>query len=58
MNAYVGAADSGGYGTISAGILNHANEKFKKSTGFFKRKPTEVIVFLDERPDSLNDGWF
>jgi prepilin-type N-terminal cleavage/methylation domain-containing protein/prepilin-type processing-associated H-X9-DG protein len=58
MNAYVGATDSGGLSTISAGILNNANEKYKKSTSFLKRKPTDVIVFLDERPDSLNDGWF
>jgi prepilin-type N-terminal cleavage/methylation domain-containing protein/prepilin-type processing-associated H-X9-DG protein len=58
MNAYVGATDSGGLSTISAGVLNNSNEHYKKSTDFNKRKPTDVIVFLDERPDSLNDGWF
>jgi prepilin-type N-terminal cleavage/methylation domain-containing protein/prepilin-type processing-associated H-X9-DG protein len=58
MNAYVGATDSGGLSSISGGILNNANEKYLKSTSFNKRKPTDVIVFLDERPDSLNDGWF
>ena len=58
MNAYVGATSSGGLSTISGGMLNNGNENYKKSTSFLKRKPTEVIVFLDERPDSLNDGWF
>lgn len=58
MNAYVGATDSGGLSTISGGMLNNGNEHYKKSTSFIKRKPTDVIVFLDERPDSLNDGWF
>ena len=58
MNAYVGATDSGGLSTISAGILNGSNEKYRKSTDFVKRKAVDVIVFLDERPESLNDGWF
>lgn len=58
MNAYVGITDSGGLSTISGGMLGNGNENYKKSTSFNKRKPTDVIVFLDERPDSLNDGWF
>jgi len=51
MNGYVGQSDTGG---ISA---NLKNEKYRKSTDFNRRKPTEVIVFLDERP-IINDGWF
>jgi prepilin-type N-terminal cleavage/methylation domain-containing protein/prepilin-type processing-associated H-X9-DG protein len=58
MNAYVGATDSGGLSSISGGILNGSNEKYRKSTDFNKRKAVDVIVFLDERPESLNDGWF
>jgi prepilin-type N-terminal cleavage/methylation domain-containing protein/prepilin-type processing-associated H-X9-DG protein len=58
MNAYVGATDSGGYSTISAGILGNPNEKYRKTSDFKKRKAVDVIVFLDERPESLNDGWY
>ena len=25
---------------------------------FLKLKPTDAVVFLDERPESINDGWF
>jgi prepilin-type N-terminal cleavage/methylation domain-containing protein/prepilin-type processing-associated H-X9-DG protein len=57
MNAYVGATDSGGNSLLSGNILNGANEKYIKSTDFAKRKPTDVIVFLDERP-IIDDGWF
>jgi prepilin-type N-terminal cleavage/methylation domain-containing protein/prepilin-type processing-associated H-X9-DG protein len=58
MNAYVGATDSGGFSSISAGILSNPNEKYRKTTDFKKRGAVDVIVFLDERPESLNDGWF
>jgi prepilin-type N-terminal cleavage/methylation domain-containing protein/prepilin-type processing-associated H-X9-DG protein len=54
MNAYVGATDTG---TVSDGVYNGSNEKYVKSSDFNKRKPTDAIVFLDERP-SINDGWF
>jgi prepilin-type N-terminal cleavage/methylation domain-containing protein/prepilin-type processing-associated H-X9-DG protein len=57
MNAYVGTTDSGGLSTISGNVLRDQNEKYIKSTSFNKRKPTDVIVFLDERP-GLDDGWF
>jgi prepilin-type N-terminal cleavage/methylation domain-containing protein/prepilin-type processing-associated H-X9-DG protein len=57
MNAYVGATDSGGVSTISGNVLRGPNENYRKSTSFQKRKPTDVIVFLDERP-VINDGWF
>jgi prepilin-type N-terminal cleavage/methylation domain-containing protein/prepilin-type processing-associated H-X9-DG protein len=57
MNAYVGATGSGGNSTISQNVVNGPNEKYYKSTDFNRRKPTDVIVFLDERP-IINDGWF
>jgi len=57
MNAYVGATDSGGNSGISGGMLSNPNEHYRKTTDFTKRKPTDVIVFLDERPQ-INDGWF
>jgi len=57
MNCYVGATDSGGLSTLSGNILRGANESYRKSTDFIRRKSTDVIVFLDERP-VINDGWF
>jgi prepilin-type N-terminal cleavage/methylation domain-containing protein/prepilin-type processing-associated H-X9-DG protein len=57
MNAYVGATDSGGLSGISGNVLRGLNEKYRKSTDFNRRKATDVIVFLDERP-IINDGWF
>ena len=57
MNAYVGATDSGGLSSISGNVLKGPNEKYRKSADFSRRKPTDVIVFLDERP-MINDGFF
>ncbi|HEX5218328.1 MAG TPA: prepilin-type N-terminal cleavage/methylation domain-containing protein [Verrucomicrobiae bacterium] len=57
MNAYVGCTDSKGYSGISGNVLNGPNEKYRKSTDFRKGKPTDIIVFLDERIN-INDGWF
>ena len=56
MNGYVGITDAGG---ISGGILTaHATELYHRTTDFIKLKPVDGIVFLDEKSDSLNDGWF
>lgn len=57
MNGYVGPSRGGG---ISGGLLDQTarSEVYLKSSSFNKRKPTDVIVFLDERPESINDGWF
>ena len=55
MNGYVGTTASGGTG---AGFLNNGNEVYLKMTSFQKLKPVDAIVFLDERPESINDGWF
>jgi len=57
MNAYVGCTDSRGLSGISGGVLADANEKYRKTTDFNRRKAVEVIVFLDER-QNINDGWF
>jgi prepilin-type N-terminal cleavage/methylation domain-containing protein/prepilin-type processing-associated H-X9-DG protein len=54
MNAMVGNA-----GTLSANGFNVNNPGYKQ---FFKMSqipsPTEIFVFLDEHPDSINDGYF
>ena len=55
MNGYVGPTTGGG---ISSGYLNGSNERYLKLTDFRKLKPSEAVVFLDERPTSINDGWF
>jgi hypothetical protein len=38
-------------------VLAGPNEKYRKSTDFRKGKPSDIIVFLDERIN-INDGWF
>ncbi len=50
MNAFVG--DTTGNG----GVLSSQWWQFLKTTDF--RNPTEIFVFLDEHPDSINDGWY
>ena len=55
MNGYVGITDKGG---VSAGVMGGSQEQYHKVTDFVKLKAVNAIVFLDERPDSINDGWF
>jgi len=54
MNAMVGDA-----GAFSTGGVNTNNPDY---TQFFKMaqipQPSEIFVFLDEHPDSINDGYF
>lgn len=61
MNAYINppaSANATGGGGISAGVRGYGNRYFLKSTSFGGSiGATDAIVFLDERPDSLNDGW-
>jgi prepilin-type processing-associated H-X9-DG protein len=39
-------------------VLNSGNECYLKSTSFSRLKPVEAVVFMDERAESINDGWF
>ena len=55
MNGYVGVTSAG---SISDGVNKGTNEKYHRTSDFIKLKPVDAIVFLDERSDSLNDGWF
>ena len=54
MNAMIGDA-----GAISANGFNTNNPSY---TQFFKTtqipQPSDIFVFLDEHPDSINDGYF
>ena len=54
MNAMVGdAGENSRYGT---NFFNPQYKQFKKFTDF--ADPTGIFVFLDEHPDSINDGYF
>jgi prepilin-type processing-associated H-X9-DG protein len=55
MNGYVGPTTGG---DISGGVLSGSNEKFLHISSFAKLKPSNGVVFLDERAESINDGWF
>ena len=57
MNGYVGPT-TGGSISGGGGYLTSSREKYLKTTEFVKLKPTDAVVFLDERPDTINDGWF
>ena len=54
MNAMIG--DAGNFSTNGYNINNPAYTQFFKTTQI--PKPSEIFVFLDEHPDSINDGYF
>ena len=54
MNAMVG--DAGNNSRYGTNIFNPQYRQFKRSTDF--ERPTDILVFLDEHPDSINDGYF
>ncbi len=49
MNAYLG--DRGG--PFTGGYI-----QFKKTASLVRPGPTRTWIFIDEREDSINDGWF
>ncbi len=57
MNGYMNPGAGNG---PSAGVLNNATYKvFRKTSDFNYQLPAaNAFVFLDERWDSINDGWF
>jgi prepilin-type N-terminal cleavage/methylation domain-containing protein len=54
MNAMVGNA--GAYSTNGFNINNPGYRQFFKSTQIIR--PSDIFVFLDEHPDSIDDGYF
>ena len=54
MNAMVG--DAGNNSLWGTNVFNPEYKQFLKTTDF--ERPTEIFVFLDEHPDSINDGYF
>ncbi len=55
MNGYVGPTTAGG---ISGALLGGGNETYLQISAFNRLKPVDAVVFLDERKESINDGWF
>jgi len=55
MNAFVGDRGNGS-GQSGGGPINTLYKQFYRLTDF--SNPTATYVFLDEHPDSINDGWF
>ncbi len=59
MNGYVAPHTANdGISTISYSLTTQGNEIYPKDTSFNKLKPTDCFVFVEERVDSLNDGFF
>jgi prepilin-type N-terminal cleavage/methylation domain-containing protein/prepilin-type processing-associated H-X9-DG protein len=54
MNAMVG--DAGGFITNGVNVNNPDYIQFFKTTQI--RRPSDIFVFLDEHPDSIDDGYF
>jgi prepilin-type N-terminal cleavage/methylation domain-containing protein/prepilin-type processing-associated H-X9-DG protein len=54
MNAMVG--DAGENSRWGTNIFNPEFKQFKRTSDI--SKPTRIFVFLDEHPDSINDGYF
>jgi prepilin-type N-terminal cleavage/methylation domain-containing protein/prepilin-type processing-associated H-X9-DG protein len=54
MNAMVGNA--GDFSTNGFNVNNPEYTQFFKATQI--KQPSEIFVFLDEHPDSINDGYF
>ena len=57
VNSYVGPG--GDPASISGKMVSQTTyEKYLKMSDFRKLPPSSVFVFVDERADSINDGWF
>jgi len=56
MNCLVGYTDAGANYNIDSDAANY--EKFLKTSDFKKLAPSNGFVFLDERANSIDDGWF
>jgi prepilin-type N-terminal cleavage/methylation domain-containing protein len=52
MNAFI---TGGAYGNNAA--YDGAYRYYNKTTGIINPAPTDLWVFTDEHPDSINDGW-
>jgi len=55
MNGWMNPGLNGPYSGNSETL---AFEKYRRESDFIHLAPTDAFVFLDERPDSINDGCF
>jgi prepilin-type N-terminal cleavage/methylation domain-containing protein/prepilin-type processing-associated H-X9-DG protein len=55
MNGWISPGRSG---YVSGGYWDLRFEKYARQTDFVRLSPSDAFVFVDERPDSVNDGWF
>ncbi len=55
MNSWI---NPGRNGEVSGRFWDLNFEKYTQITDFVRLSPSDGFVFLDERPDSINDGWF
>ena len=55
MNGYVGPT---AIGYMSSRAITSGNECYLKTTSFNKLKPVNAVLFLDERKESIDDGFF
>jgi len=60
MNGFINpGSTNGGIGTLSLNMDRNADfVKFKRMDDFSLLAPADAFVFLDEREDKINDGWF
>jgi len=57
MNSYMG--DRGVFGSApDAGAYTPGYRQFRKLSEIINPGPSRAFVFIDEREDSINDGWF
>lgn len=56
LNGYVGVTKTGG--SESAKAYANGNEHYLKTSDFSRLKPVDAVMFLDERTESIDDGWF
>jgi prepilin-type N-terminal cleavage/methylation domain-containing protein len=57
MNCFVGAAGVSGSVSYGATLGQSVYEYYIKASDFRRLGPSSVVVFLDERADSINDGF-
>ena len=55
MNGWM---NPGRNGVVSGRFWDLPFEKYAQLTDFVRLSPSDGFVFLDERPNSINDGWF
>lgn len=55
MNGYIGPTAAG---FQSSRVLTSGNEFYLKTTSFNKLKAVDAVLFLDERKESIDDGYF